>query len=232
MKFSENDLKRAAKAVDDAMLNNLPPPETPSPLLIKELEDLSVKPARKPKWKTALPRVAACIMAFVMVGGFWLATDVDARAAILQWMRDFTQEHYGYYFKEMEDRGELPEYDFGWMPSGWEKSPFGDIESTHHRFGYHNFAEENNINLLYFYPKSNSSYMIHPYQGLTIEHNVLIIRNSQADLYRMSGAKNTNLLIWIDPDSGLLFQLSGDLPEEADLIRMMESLRPAEIQQK
>ena len=232
MKFSENDLKHAAKAVDQAMLDNLPPPETPSPQLLEKLDNLTAKPARKPKWKTVLSRVAACIMAFVVVGGFWLATDVDARAAILQWMRDFTQEHYGYYFKEMEDRSELPEYDFGWMPSGWEKSPFGDTESTHHRFGYHNFAEGNSINLLYFYPKSNSSYMIRPYQGLTIEHSVLIIRNSQADLYRMSGAKNTNLLIWIDPDSGLLFQVSGDLPEEEDLIRMMESLCPAETQQE
>ena len=61
---------------------------------------------------------------------------------------------------------------------------------------------------------------------------MLIIRNSQADLYRMSGAKNTSLLIWIDPDSGLLFQLSGEFPEEADLIQMMESLGPAETQQE
>ena len=35
MSFSENDLKRAAKAVDQAMLDNLPPPETPSPLQLE-----------------------------------------------------------------------------------------------------------------------------------------------------------------------------------------------------
>jgi len=228
MSFSENELKRVAKAVDQAMLDNLPPPEAPSPLLLEKLEGLSVQPARKPKWKTVLPRVAACVIVFFAVGSCWLASDVDARAALLQWIRDFTQEHYGYYFSEMESHGELPEYDFGWMPSGWEKSPFGDTESTHHRFVYSNYSDGRSINLLYFYPTSDSSYMIRPYQGLTIEHSVLIIRNAQADLYRMSGAKNTNLLVWIDPDSGLLFQVSGDLPEEEDLIRMMESLHPVE----
>ena len=228
MSFSENELKRAAKAVDQAMLDNLPPPETPSPLLLEKLEGLPVQPARKPKWKTVLPRVAACVIVFFAVGSCWLASDVDARAALLQWIRDFTQEHYGYYFSEMESHGELPEYDFGWMPSGWEKSPFGDVESNYHRFGYHSRVDDKNINLLYFYPKSDSSYMIRPYQGLTIQHSVLIIRNSQADLYRMSGAKNTSLLIWIDPESGLLFQVSGEFPEEADLIRMMESLHPVE----
>ena len=226
MKFSEQDLKRAAQAVDRAMLDHLPPPETPSPQLREKLEELAAAPVRKAKWKTVLPRVAACIMAFLMVGGFWLATDMEARAALLQWVRDFTQEHYGYYFSEMEDHGELPEYDFGWMPSDWERAPFGDMETTHHRFNYRSRVDGKNINLLYFYPKSDSSYMIRPYQGLTIEHSVIIIRNSQADLYRMSGAKNTNLLIWIDPESGLLFQVSGELPEESELIRMMESLRP------
>ena len=161
MSFSENELKRAAKAVDQAMLDNLPPPETPSPLLLEKLEGLPVQPARKPKWKTVLPRVAACVIVFFAVGCCWLASDVDARAALLQWIRDFTQDHYGYYFSEMESHGELPEYDFGWMPSGWEKSPFGDTESTHHRFVYSNHSEGRSINLLYFLPTAAAALIFH-----------------------------------------------------------------------
>ena len=42
MNFSEKDLKCAAKAVDESMLDNLPPPEAPSPQLLEKLDTLTL----------------------------------------------------------------------------------------------------------------------------------------------------------------------------------------------
>jgi len=67
--------------------------------------------------------------------------------------------------------------------------------------------------------------VIRPYQGVTIQHSTLTVRGVQADWYHLTGSRIKSRLVWVDPDSGILFQLSGDLPEKADLVPMVESLQ-------
>ena len=223
MKFTEEDLKKAAAAVDRAILDNLPPPEEPSPQLMARLDKLSaVHPAKKP-WKTALSRVAACILIVFLVGGCWLTVDAEARNALLFWFRDFEEEDYIYRFVETELHEKLPEYEFGWLPQGFE-SHERTIMPSFHRKGYGNYVE--NFHIIYFYPKSGSSYVIRPYKGVTIERETFTFSGIQADFYHLTGSRVKNRLVWVDPFTGMLFELSGDFPEEADLIRMLESLHP------
>lgn len=225
MKFTEEDLKKAAAAVDRAMLEKLPAPEQPSPHLMARLEQLNTTHKRKIAWRLALSRVAACILVTVVLGGTWLAVDAEARHVLRQWLRDFTEDHYVYQFVDMDAHSQLPEYEFGWLPDGYE-SHERTIEPAFHRKGYGNYSE--NFHMMYFYPKSGSSYVIRPYLGVTIQHSTLTVGELQADLYHLTGSYVESRLVWFEPDSGILFDLSGDLPEKADLIRMMESLHPVE----
>ena len=229
MKFSENDLKRAAKAVDQAMLDNLPPSEAPSPQLMARLEKLSAAHPAKKSWKTTLSRVAACILVVFFVGGCWLTVDAEARNLLLFWFRDFTEEHYIYQFVETEHHEALPQYTFGWLPEGWELSHQDDDSPNFDRYGFWLEKGTAHFSLMYFYPKAGIRYvLVQPYAGIRVSHSTLTIHGSQADYYEITGIRQDHRLVWMDDSSGILFQLSGDFPEEADLIRMVESLYPVE----
>lgn len=229
MNFSEKDLKRAAQSVDHAMLDNLPPPEIPSPQLLEKLDKLTAKPARKSKWKTILPRVAACILILFVVSGSWLAVDTEARKVLQYWFRDFTNEHYIYQFVEMEPHEALPTYEFDWLPEGWGNSYLDDNSPNFDRYSFRYGKGTAHFSLMYFYPKAGMRYvLVQPYAGIRVSHSTLTIHDSQADYYEITGIRSDRRLVWMDDNSGILFQLSGDLPEEADLIRMVESLHPAE----
>lgn len=231
MNFSEKDLKCAAKAVDQAMLDNLPPPEAPSPQLLEKLDKLTAKPVRKSKWKTVLPRVAASILILFMVGGVWLSTDAEARKALLYWFRDFNDDHYIYQFVETEAHQALPKYTFGWLPEGWGNSYQDDDSPSFDRYSFRYGKGTAHFSLMYFYPKEGIRYvLVHPYAGIRVAHSTLTVHGTQADYYQITGIRTDRRLIWMDDNSGILFQLSGDLPEEADLIRMMESLHPVEAE--
>lgn len=229
MNFSEKELKRAAQAVDQAMLDNLPPPEAPSPQLLEKLDKLTAKPARKSKWKTVLSRVAASILVVFLVGGCWLTVDAEARNLLLFWFRDFTEEHYIYQFVETEHHEALPQYAFGWLPEGWELSHQDDDSPNFDRYGFWLEKGTAHFSLMYFYPKAGIRYvLVQPYAGIRVSHSTLTIHGSQADYYEITGIRPDRRLVWMDDSSGVLFQLSGDLPAEADLIRMVESLYPVE----
>ena len=229
MNFSEKELKRAAQAVDQAMLDNLPPSETPSPQLLEKLDKLTAKPARKSKWKTVLSRVAASILVVFLVGGCWLTVDAEARNLLLFWFRDFTEEHYIYQFVETEHHEALPQYAFGWLPEGWELSHQDDDSPNFDRYGFWLEKGTAHFSMMYFYPKAGIRYvLVQPYAGIRVSHSTLTIHGSQADYYEITGIRPDRRLVWMDDSSGVLFQLSGDLPAEADLIRMVESLYPVE----
>lgn len=229
MNFSEKDLKCAAQAVDQAMLDNLPPPEAPSPQLLEKLDRLTAKSTGKSKWKTVLSRVAASILVVFLVGGCWLTVDAEARNLLLFWFRDFTEEHYIYQFVETEHHEALPQYAFGWLPEGWELSHQDDDSPNFDRYGFWLEKGTAHFSLMYFYPKAGIRYvLVQPYAGIRVSHSTLTIHGSQADYYEITGIRPDHRLVWMDDSSGILFQLSGDLPEEADLIRMVESLYPVE----
>lgn len=229
MNFSEKDLKRAAKAVDQAMLDNLPPPEAPSPQLLEKLDKLTAKPARKSKWKTVLSRVAACVLAVFVLGGAWLSIDAEARKVLLYWFRDFNEDHYIYQFVETEHHEALPQYAFAWLPEGWGNGYQDDDSLNFDRYSFRYGKGTAHFSLMYFYPKAGIRYvLVQPYAGIRVSHSTLTIHGSQADYYEITGIRQDHRLVWMDDSSGILFQLSGDLPEEADLIRMVESLYPVE----
>lgn len=231
MKFSENDLKRAAKAVDQAMLDNLPPPETPSPQLLEKLDRLSVPSKPKAMWTRTLSRVAACVLVVFVLGGAWLTVDAEARRVLHYWFRDFTEEHYIYQFVETEHHEALPQYAFGWLPEGWERSHQDDDSPNFDRYGFWLEKGTAHFSLMYFYPKEGIRYvLVQPYAGIRVSHSTLTIHGSQADYYEITGIRPDRRLVWMDDSSGVLFQLSGDLPEEADLIRMVESLYPVDTE--
>lgn len=231
MKVTEAQLKKAAAAVDRAMLDTLPPAETPSPQLLARLEGLAETPKPKITWKRALSRVAACILAVFVLGGAWLSTDAEARKVLLYWFRDFNDDHYIYQFVETEHHEALPQYAFGWLPEGWGNGYQDDDDPNFDRYSFRYGKGTAHFSLMYFYPKTGIRYvLVHPYAGIRVSHSTLTIHGSQADYYRITGIRADRRLIWMDPASGILFQLSGDLPEEADLIRMVESLQPVEAE--
>ena len=228
MTFSEKDLKRAAQAVDRSMLDALPPPESPSPQLMTKLEQLSVGKKSRKRWKTVLSRAAACLLMFFIVGAGWLSFDVEARKALLFWFRDFTDDHYIYQFVEAESHETLPEYAFAWLPAGWELTHQDEDDPNFDRFGFR-YDNDTHFSLTYFYPKADTRYvLVSPYAGIRVSHSTVSIHGSQADYYQISGNRTERRLIWMDESSGILFQLAGDLPEDADLIKMMESLQLVE----
>ena len=90
--FTEEELRRAAGEVTDALLADLPAPEdcahSFSPDFEEAMAPLLRRQRLRQKRREHLRRAACVLLALLLGGGVWLASDQQARAGFLAWVRE------------------------------------------------------------------------------------------------------------------------------------------------
>ena len=132
--FTEADLKAAAIAVSDSLLTSLPKPDEIehefSEGFLNKMDALLALDKRRQRARSIARRAAMIVLTILVTLGAWLAVDTDARAAIMKWARELSDNGFAYrFFRQRNWYGiarafRFPRYALrDWMVAGRVRRP-------------------------------------------------------------------------------------------------------------
>ena len=220
--ISDELLIKAVLEVDQAILDMLPSPEDCTHVFSKSFE----KKIKKLIYKTnhfvmySVIRYAACILITLLLsGGIFLTVNPDARAAMMDWIKETFQDVY-YYFFIGEETENNKSYSPDWLPEGYKetnqiKDQSGDM------YIYLNDSDEM---LLFAYVYPDHSYSLTIGDG-EYDHKYITTGDLNAEIFLALEDDKTSTITWIENNGSVIFTISGNITE-AELIRIAQSVTP------
>lgn len=188
-----------------------------SPEFLKKIERLKRR-AKHPVFYKTMHRVASIILAILITGGAWITVDAEARAAFVGWVKEVYEEFFVYRFSdEIEVQNEPQEYEFTWLPNGYEKVYETDTGSQITKLYKNDAGQMLQFNCVYD-PNETDIYVIAP--GATVSDAV--VNGYAADFVMSSDEGAANVLMWTDSNSRA-FHISAYLEKE-NLVKLAESI--------
>ena len=187
-----------------------------SPEFLRKIERLKRR-AKHPVFYKTTRRVASIALAILITGGAWITVDAEARAAFVGWVKEVYEEFFVYRFNDETDiQNEPYEYDFTWLPSGYEKVYETDTGSQITKLYKNEAGQMLQFNCVYD-PNETDIYVIAP--EATVDDAVV---NGHAADFIISGDEGAaNVLMWTDSNN-CAFHISAYLEKE-DLVKLAES---------
>lgn len=166
----------------------------------------------------AMQRVAAVILATVLLAGSWLTLDTNARAAFLRWAREWYEDHIAYRFAGDADTKELPRYGISSLPTGYEETEtqFSPDESN---IIYQNKAG----NRIYFFCDIMESGKLTSINTADMTVSRIKVNQYSGELYLSQIQTQSSSIIWMDDKAGISFVIDA-YANKQELIRMAESV--------
>lgn len=173
--------------------------------------------AARPVWKRAARSAACILLACTVTLGALMAASPTVRAAVLNWLREIGGSLITYSAPGRAGTEALPSnWRPTWLPEGWSLEYL-----SRNSWGY---QEENGTgSLTYACYTPDAARLITNVDGEADPEsvrNTVRVRGTGADYYQSGDYR---VLVWEDRD-GYLFMLRGDSMEEADLLRIAESI--------
>ena len=210
--FTDAELKAAAAQVREAMLSSLPDPEKCthefSDTFKAKMKPLFARAERKQRGRGVIRSIAAIFILLFISMTIWLSVDAEAREAVLNWVRHVYEDRVVYIFDTVAQSGELPEYEVTWIPEGFETIVV---------------YEEEKLAGAVYYNETNGYYIgtqYHYISDATLEE-VLLEGEVQAEKVNVNGMEGdyyydseTNLLVWMDNNSSMVFIIDSQLEKE------------------
>lgn len=226
--FREEELREAARQVGRAMRESLPEPEdcqhTFTPEFERNMAPLCSRSRRMEACRRWARRVAAAVLALVVGTFAWLAVDSEARAAFIQWVREVYEDRVIYRFSNQSQADqELPDYRPSWLPEGYEET---EVLKNGTGVAIVYQKAENETDVFVFDYHVYSSNMHYGLLGLDSEYayQELEVNGCPAQFYGSLDGTDTNNLVWIDEDGGILFTLNGYLDLDV-MVHIAESIK-------
>lgn len=223
--FSDDALRLAASRVRDTMLAALPEPEECRPVFslsfLQRMEKLLRHDRRLCAVRRLGRRVAAVAVTVLAAASIWLSVDTEARAAVVNWVREVYENSVIYRFPGENTAAEtLPRYEITALPEGYDMTEITEL-STMCVVSYEN----------------GDSQIIFSYEWLTDDGHLQIFFREQgytyretevgghaAELYLTNDPADSNVLIWIDEERDILFEINA-LADADTLIALAESVK-------
>lgn len=217
--IDEQRLRAAAAKADRAIQDSLPAPGSCDhafpPAFEEQLRRLGRR-ARHP-WRPRLAKAACFLLTLCLAGGAWMAVDLDARAAVITWVRARYEAMVEYRFA-----GSAPEaqtrYAPTWLPEGFtlrEENQNGSLSMTIYE------SEEGERLVLLSTQGADATSLFLVSEGAKVLPAT--VNGTAAEFYQDSEAGSANALVWTREPEGALFCLTAPLPRET-LVRVAESL--------
>lgn len=226
--ISDAALKEAAFAVNQAMLDALPKPEECTHIFSPAFERRMRKLIRRTKhpivYKT-LTRAACALLVLVLSASLFLTFNTEARAAVVDWIKEKVEDFYHYFAPEKDSNLEPePEaatpgdYCLGWIPEGYTFL-FSEVSEDDKVECYLSDSGQ----ILQFrclYSHSSGSLFA---GGGEYEEKHIEIGSLQADIYLAKDNSRGNFIICPVNNGNILLYVSAQL-DEADLIKIAENV--------
>lgn len=216
----DEQLKQAANRVRQTMLTDISDFEEPhqfSAPFQEKLQMLMTEVAQHEQKKRKRRRVIAASLLICMGMSSWLAIDQPARAAAVQWVKTVYENSVLYLFFG-ESEASPSQYHLTWLPDGYvETERLADDTSLLLVY------ENGDLPLYFTCRRMEDSTQAQLFSNGNLTCETVQIQNLPGDFYVSSDPNETNELIWIDKDSGLLFSLSAYL-SKSDMLKTAESV--------
>ena len=177
---------------------------------------------RRRKRRRIRHRVASVFLAFLLGASIFLATNPEARAAFLAWVREVYENSVVYRFFGNAS-GVLPRYEITWMPEGFVLVDEYTIDEDEIRFTYYiDESGSEDISFQYSWMFDGTSTFIYNPNGVPSSEKCEI-NGLKGDFYSAGDDSRMNTLTWIDEDRGIVFSIDSTLPK-SDIIHIAESI--------
>lgn len=206
--LTDDALRAAARAVDDAAQTLLPGPEECTHGFSAGFQAFAEKLLRGTERKEAarrvLSRVAAACLAAVLCLSVWLAVDVQAREAFFSWTKENLVDRVVYIFQGKKPSTALPEYRPTWLPEGYELVQ--EVGNSNTKTVIYQRGDNVKEGFLFGY-----DYL---FEGVVVEHyfneapheiSTLMVNGHQATLFKSLDDSVPSGLAWIDTDEQVAF---------------------------
>lgn len=221
--ISEARLRTAARAVSQAMVDGLPEPEDCnhdfSPEFARKMEKL-LRRGRHWGIYRGLKRVACFFLVLLLSGGAFLTVNAEAREIVFGWVSEKWEDAQRYfYLGETTSSVDIEHYHLD-VPDGYWLEETLDAETLVNEL-YLN-EEGAYISFTYQYETETSTgeeYVI----DADAEKKQVRVNGVTADLYLSHSEDANNTILWIDPETGALIDVTAFMAED-DLINLAESV--------
>ena len=225
-RITNSQLTQATAIVRNSMLMTLDQAEIPSHIFSSEFE-LKIQALRKQESRRqvihkVMRHCVAAILALVLGTGIFLTVNMEARAAVIAWIKEVFEDRIEYWFTGSPQK-EFPEYEPTWIP--------GDMECIYDE------TTEYSRSVVFMNPND-------PKQGFTFsytrmqegsgtimvlngtEHNItpVDINGMDGDLYLSKDPEITHSLIWFDEDQQITFNITSYMDSDV-ILHIAESVK-------
>lgn len=226
MNLTDEMLRSAAADVRNAMLDSLATTEEPdhifSPQFERKMRRLIHR--QKPHYRL-LQKIAAVLLALVVISGGWLVVDAKASAAFRQWVQNVYENSIVYqFFGKGKEEPEMANYRPAWLPEGY-------VEANITIFDSQVLIEYRNLNneSLYFHYMDMNEYILAEIDTEDMAAPIEITVNGmQGMFYQAIGSEQSNNLVWFDTEHNIYFSLSAYM-EKSIMLCIAESVSLANV---
>lgn len=221
-------LDRVIREACLAMLDALPRPQDCrhefSPEFGAKMESLRRRVRRRESLRRCARGAVAAVLALVLCTAAWLAVDTDARAGFFGWVREACENTIIYRFTGSHAPGTvLPQVEFGWLPEGYEEVQ-SDGNNTQQGFVYLDQNDSRQGFIFQYFFSQQGSQSQYFFNDTEYTQKSVKVSGKDAVLYLCTDGSETNELIWIDDERGIVFELSSYLDEDV-MLHIAESIK-------
>ena len=176
--FDDAALQAAATQTAESLLSSLPAPSACqhvfSELFLEKMRRLRRRYSWRKAGRTAGRYAAAILLTASLTLGAIMAVSPQARAGIMQWVREKQENRIIYRFYKEQTQAPLPLYRPTWIPEGMEQEKYRYDKFSYFAFYYNNETEQG-FSIDYSYMDDSSIPVVTPEEGCTI----IIARNME-----------------------------------------------------
>lgn len=172
----------------------------------------------RPIWKKAFRAVAAFLMICSVAFGTLMVASPSARAAVLQWVREWYETHIVYRYSGEPISTGMPQYEITELPAGYTETERVQTDSTGNVV-YQN-RDGTEIFLDYTLMQQGSAYYFDTENVDVIDVN---INGFEGQFFLSHDPENSNTLTWIDTTENVQIVLDG-FYDETDIVHIAESV--------
>lgn len=180
----------------------------------EEKMDRLCRRAKRPHLRRGLRWAAAIVLAALTGFTGWMVVDVEARAAVIQWVRTFYEDYVEYdYFGTSGDSAQpepLPEYDLSVLPPGYKETEFLYDDTMCVKI----YSNGTTDIVFTYYVMSDDIIMWIETDDFAYEYEEVYIGGCKADYYNVTDANKADELVLVNELSGVVFCISGHLEKE------------------
>ena len=220
--ITDEMLGQAAREYEEALLQKVSTLDqlqhTFSSRFLRKMKQLLWRKAHPGAYR-ALQGAACAAVLFLVSTALLFSLNTQVRAEVIGWLRESFSQHSEYHSQENPAADAQSDYMLGQIPEGytlWQETELPQ--------GKKYVYTDSQGRLLWFVFTDNSDAAIVAIGHLDHTYQKTTVNGYPADLYLAPNDTETNVLVWEDPETHILFQLGGFF-EEAELRQMAENIK-------